>query len=65
MVSKEPDSKDFDWTMVERAVETELLDRATRVPQGIADRVRWVTEDAGRACRLGPDDPTEVCATVL
>ncbi|HYH63750.1 MAG TPA: hypothetical protein VD866_03535 [Urbifossiella sp.] len=65
MTSKESDSKDFDWTAVERAVECELLDRARRTAQRITDRVRRVTSDAGRDHTLGPNDPTDVCQVVM
>lgn len=65
MTPQESDSKDFDWTAVERAVEHELLERAKRVARRIADRVRRVTESAARGRRLGPNDPTDECPVVL
>ena len=61
MTPTESDSKDFDWTEVERAVEHELLDRAKRVAQRIAERVKRATEGHGSGRKLGPNDPTEVC----
>lgn len=61
MTPQESDSKDFDWTAVERAVEDELLDRAKRVARQITDRVRQVAGSADRWRRLGPNDPTDVC----
>jgi hypothetical protein len=64
MSPQESDSKDFDWTAVERAVETELLDRAKRVARRVVERVRQVTDGVTGHHRLGPNDPTEVCEVV-
>lgn len=61
MTSTESDSKDFDWTEIERAVENELLNRAKRVAQRITERVKRATEGSGPDRKLGPNDPTDVC----
>jgi len=61
MTPEESDSKDFDWTTVERAVEQELLDRAKRVARRITDRVRQVAGGTNRGRAIGPNDPTDVC----
>ena len=58
MPPQESDSKDFDWTAVERAIETELLDRAREVAQKIVDRVRRLTGDTATNPALQPDAPT-------
>jgi hypothetical protein len=59
MSPTESDSKQIDWTAVERTVEQELLDRAKQVARRITDRVRKVTEDTGPSRKLGENDPTD------
>jgi hypothetical protein len=65
MTPQESDSKDFDWTAVERAVENELLARAKRVARRITDRVKRVTESITPGRRLSPNDPTDECPVVV